>query len=232
MVKVKTQKNSGKTFTYRWSSHKPVIYTALELIKPEFILELGMGHFSSPIFLNSSAKKTIHIDNIPEWIEMVKEKNLDIIDNNKSEFIHQDLNGITLAQRYYSLSQQQKDDINNYYKELSSKVKTMNYNGKLMFTDGFTALRRASIDILTNDFDMAIYHDAEDTETYDYQNISKKLSDKNDHYVLKTKTTWTGFFLKKDSYDKSKLKDIMNQSVERYIKEINETKDGIELINV
>lgn len=231
-MKIKTQEKYGGTFTYRWSSHKPVIYTALELLKPELFVELGMGFFSSPILFQSDVKKVLHIENTQEWINLIKDKHNDIIDENKSEFLCQKVDNLKLATKYEQLSNEQKESIKNYYKDLSSKVDKMNYKGKIMFTDGFTALRRLSIDILTNHFDMAIYHDAEDTETYNYQNIKKELTNQNDHYILKTKTTWTGFFIKKDIYDKNKLKEIMNTSVQKYIKEINVTSESIELIEV
>jgi len=78
----------------------------------------------------------------------------------------------------------------------------------------------------TDNFDMAIYHDAEDTETYDYNNISESLKEQNDHYLLKTATTYTGFFIKKDIYDKKQLNDIMNKSIDRYTKEISISKEG------
>jgi hypothetical protein len=228
-MKIKTQEKYGGTFTYRWSSHTPVIYTALELLKPELIVELGMGFFSSPIFFKSDAKKTIHVENTQEWIDLIKDKHKDIIDESKSEFLYQNVGKINLATKYFELSNEQKKEIDFYYNDLSSKISKMNYNGKLVFTDGFTALRRPSIDILTNDFDMAIYHDAEDTETYDYKNIEESLKEQNDHYLLKTATTYTGFFIKKDSYDKEQLNEIMNKSVERYAKEINISTDGIVL---
>ena len=228
-MKIKTQEKYGGTFTYRWSSHTPVIYTALELIKPELVVELGMGFFSSPIFFKSDAKKTIHVENTQEWIDLIKDKHKDIIDESKSEFLYQNVGDVKLQTKYVELNDEQKKSIDVYYNDLSSKISKMNYNGKLMFTDGFTALRRPSIDILTNDFDMTIYHDAEDTENYDYNNIDESLKEQNDHYLLKTATTYTGFFIKKDSYDKEQLKQIMNKSVERYAREINISTDGIVL---
>jgi len=228
-MKIKTQEKYGGTFTYRWSSHTPVIYTALELLKPELIVELGMGFFSSPIFFKSDAKKTIHVENTQEWIDLIKDKHKDIIDESKSEFLYQNIGDVKLQTKYIELNDEQKKSIDVYYKDLLSKVNQLNYNSKLMFTDGFTALRRPSIDILTNDFDMTIYHDAEDTENYDYNNIDESLKEQNDHYLLKTATTYTGFFIKKDSYDKEQLKQIMNKSVERYAREINISTDDIVL---
>jgi hypothetical protein len=228
-MKIKTQEKNGGNFTYRWSSHTPVIYTALELLKPELIVELGIGFFSSPIFFKSDTKKTIHVENTQQWIDLIKDKHKDIIDENKSEFLYQNIGDIKLQTKYAELNDEQKKSIDVYYKDLSIKVNQMNYNGKLMFTDGFTALRRPSIDILTNNFDMAIYHDAEDTETYDYNNISESLKEQNDHYLLKTATTYTGFFIKKDIYDKKQLNNIMNKSIDRYTKEISISKEGIVL---
>ena len=60
-------------------------------------------------------------------------------------------------------------------------------------------------------------------------NISESLKEQNDHYLLKTATTYTGFFIKKDIYDKKQLNDIMNKSIDRYTKEISISKEGIVL---
>ena len=42
---------------YAWSSHQPVIRMALKVFKPKFILELGIGRYSTPIFLKEKCEK-------------------------------------------------------------------------------------------------------------------------------------------------------------------------------
>jgi hypothetical protein len=231
MKKIKTYETHGLDFVYRWSTHVPVINTSLEILNPELVVELGIGHFSSPLFFKSNIKKILHIENDENWLSMVKEKHKDKIKNN-SEFRHHNIGDIDLSTRLKDISQTQKKEIEKYYTELSIEIKSMTYKSALMFTDGFTCARRLSIDILTNDFQIVIYHDAEDRETYDYNNIKKDLYKTYDNYVLKTTRTYTGFFMKKGLIEQIKLHSIMDKHIHNYIKELNITREGFELIKI
>ena len=231
MTIIKTEASHGKDFVYRWSTHVPVVNTILEILNPELIVELGIGHFSSPLFFNSNAKKIIHIENDKNWLSIIKKEYLNKIDN-RSEFRHHILNNINLSKHLNDLSQNERKEIENYYSNLSSEIKTMNFKTALMFTDGYTSTRRLSIDILTKDFQVVIYHDAEEPKTYDYYNIKKELYESYDNYILKTIRTHTGFFIKKNYVEQNTLKTIMNKNIHNYVKSINVNNEGFELIKI
>jgi hypothetical protein len=220
-----------KDFVYKWSSHVPVINTMLEILNPELIVELGIGYFSTPLFFESNAKKILHIENDKTWLSTVKEKYKNKIEN-KSEFRYHNMGNIDPAKELKYISQIQKKEIEKYYRELSIEIKAMNYKSVLMFIDGFTCCRRLSIDMLTNDSQIAIYHDANRPVLYDYCNIKKDLYKIYDNYILKTATTHTGFFIKKNLIEQTKLFNIMDKHIHNYVKEINITKEGFELIKI
>jgi len=37
---------------YGWSTHRPLIQAILDAFSPQFVLELGMGVYSTPIFMD------------------------------------------------------------------------------------------------------------------------------------------------------------------------------------
>ena len=163
-MKIKSAKKFGKKFHYKWSTHQPVISTMMEILKPELIIELGTGRYSSPGLISStSALKTIHIDNDAEWIRLIQEENSHLI-TEKNEFrVHDVLSlGITSLKTLPSmLTLEQKTFIDQYHNNLAEEIKKMNFKSSMIFTDGFAACRKSSVDLLTGVSDSLIFHDAE-----------------------------------------------------------------------
>lgn len=180
---------------FAWSSYTPVVNMALEVLKPNLIVELGVGNFSSPIFIESGAQKTIHIENDKGWFDLVKSK---FSSSSKSEIIYHFLgNGIKKDTNLKSLSSDALISITEYYENLKKEiVKTS--SPRLLFVDQFASVRTISINILAKEFDFIIYHDAEHPEEYNYQDLDTSLLNNFKHYTLKTPSTWTGFYIRKN----------------------------------
>lgn len=204
---------------FKWSSHTPVLKTLIELCSPELIVELGVGHYSTPVFLSSSAESIIHIENNKEWLNLIGKE---FQNSKRSRFVFHDLgNTIKNASHYDKLSNQTKIDLIEYYMKLKSEILSMPNQRKFLFVDHYTCARTVSINVLCDAFDAVAYHDAETPDAYNYQNLDKSLSEKFDHFVLKTPASWTGFFIKKQLVNTSLLNSTMDNHCEIFGKTFN-----------
>ena len=231
-MRIKSAKKFGKNFHYRWSTHQPVVRAMVELINPELILELGVGRYSTPLFVRFPAQKIIHVESEQGWLNLVKEENLGAI-TSKSEWRHHDIAplGIESIKILPSqLNESQKTAIDNYYTSLANEIKIMPYKSSLIFTDGFASCRKSTVDCLTGVTDVMIFHDAEKPEEYGYDKLEPKLYETHDEYLLKTATSWTGFMIKKDIATESEIKSIIDKYVDIYIAELGIDRKGFELV--
>jgi len=204
---------------FKWSSHNPVIYSILEILNPEFILELGIGNYSSPLFLNSKAKKIIHIENDIDWINTIKSK---YQFDERSEIIYHNLNDeVSNSTPRHKVPEACLKESEEFYNNLGQKLLMSNSVGKLLFVDHFACLRTMSINILGNGFDAIIFHDAETPQIYNYDELSSNLKIKFDCYILKTPSSWTGFYIKKNLIAAEKLKTIVYKYAEEFGKPFN-----------
>ena len=230
-MKIKKQKLTKEI--YKWSTHTPVIQTFLKLIKPELAIELGVGRYSTPLFLNYPyAKKILHIDNEAGWLDVVKRENEKNI-KNISEFRHHDLLplGITSLKLLPSeLNSIQKNEIEKYYNDFKNEVIKLNYKTSLIFTDGFASCRKATVDILTPITDVMIYHDAEKPVTYGYDKLEKTLYETHDEYVLETATSFTGFFIRKNLFNFEELKQELDNQISIYANSLGISKSDFNLV--
>jgi hypothetical protein len=231
-MKIKSIKKLGKKFHYKWSTHQPVIDAILEILNPDLIIELGTGRFSSPRLLKSNVLKTIHIDNDSNWINLIKKENANLI-TNKNEFRVHELseashNSILLN----DITPKQLTEIQDYYIKLANEIELINPKSSMIFTDGFACCRQLSVNILTNKVDSMIFHDAEKPEIYGYNNLNKEINNTHDEYLLKTATSYTGFFIRKGIISFDKLSIILDNHIDAYIKELDISKKGFELIQI
>jgi hypothetical protein len=187
-----------------WKTHQPLIRAAMELYSPKFILELGVGINSTPVFLEYKTKWK-GIDNDPEWIEYIKEQY-------KVPVIFHDLGkDINIATHRNELSQEKQEEIFYYYINLKLPSNRLN----LLFVDQFTCNRVLSINALSRRFDMIIYHDCNPNwiAEYDYNLIG---TDGFNNYTLRTSITWTGFMIRKEL---DKGFDQLKKTIDPYINE-------------
>lgn len=154
-----------------WASHQPMIKGVMDLYKPEFILELGIGENSTPILLNN-APKYLGVENNKEWIDFMQLKY-------KFPFVWHDLDRETLPLREYYNS-----------------ILIPDVTPRLLFVDNYESCRLIAISTLKNKFDLIIFHDCEPEpgarvnhyDLVDYNGFNV--------YYLKTPQNWTGFMVR------------------------------------
>jgi hypothetical protein len=130
------------------ASHQPVIRNTLVKYYPLFVLELGIGLYSTPLF---RGKEYIGIENNIEWIRVMRDKYPDM------RFIHHDVGDMKSSDYMRNLSPEQMSEFRNYYCE----VIIPDIRPNLLFVDHYAALRTISINALKDRFDLIIYHDSE-----------------------------------------------------------------------
>jgi hypothetical protein len=188
---------------WSWQTHQPLIRTILSNYKPEYILEIGIGLFSTPLFVEEySSKKYLGIDNDFEWFSMFKEK------YPNSDFIFHEIQNTVIGTKVYELQEYQKASIIDYYQKLRSKIISENYERKLLFVDNYTCARTFAINNLHDLFDIVILHDTEPAaySWYSYYFDNNLIN----NYVkvnYETGISWTTAFIKKSSFLEDGLKN-------------------------
>jgi len=199
-------------------THQPLIKGVLDLYEPEFILELGIGVYSTPIFLgrinNCPGKEVGYfgIENNAEWIAYIEKKY-----DTPTLFKHHDLDDIKIGDSITDLRYNQIRDITKYYKALKFSNKRPN----LLFIDNYASCRAIAFNALRHGFDMIILHDCEPHAVgwYCWDILQVK---EFEIYYLTSYESWTGLFIRPDN---DKGYKTLKSSVDSYIKEL-EVRDG------
>ena len=204
---------------FKWSSHNPVIKSVLTVIEPKFIMELGVGNFSTPLLLDSSAEKILHIENDQPWLDHVQTQfNID----SRSEFRYHALGAnVGKAIAWSRIPEDSQDTYREYYQDLSDEISKIDLAPKMLFVDHFTCVRTLAVNCLADEFDVIIYHDAETPEIYEYQNIRSDLSDIFDRYMLQTISSWTGCVVRKGTVDAEVLKQAVLSECQTFGQKFN-----------
>lgn len=161
---------------YESSTHQPLLKAVIKAYKPDFILELGVGDFSTPIL--SGVKNYLGIENNKDWIDRIK-KDYDInIYYHKVDF--------GIATRLEEIGDKTKNSLVEFY----NKIIVPKYGTKLLFVDNWTACRTIAINTLCDKFDLIIFHDCqpEGILMYSYNEIE---SPDFEMMFLKSPTSWT-----------------------------------------
>lgn len=193
-----------------WSSHQPLIKAVMSYFEPKFVLELGVGDFSTPIFQQYPAY-LLSVENDSDWAKFIAEK------YNHDNIIYHDLDNIGIHSPASVLTHLERVNINLFYDELNIYQKAP----RLLFVDHFTSIRTLAINNLYSEFDFIIYHDCEPqgVTTYDYDKFI--ISPEYKSYTLKCNGTWTGLLTKRD------IKDLPTR-ISRYIEEYKAVNVGCE----
>jgi hypothetical protein len=189
--------------SFEWATHQPLIKAVMELYAPHFILELGSGIYSTPLFKDSNL---LCIENDKDWVELLKhDMNINII--------HHDLGDVHDYDLVNDISEKQKKEIRNYYKNL--EIPDMRPN--LLFVDQVPACRLISINTLRDKFDIIIYHDCDDQgiklNCYDQINTEGFNS-----YFLHTNMTGACCMIRKRR-DKGMLKETVDVYIKQFMQE-------------
>jgi hypothetical protein len=172
-----------KELTFNWSTHQPLIMAAMELYTPKFVLELGIGEFSTPLF-KQRAPELLSVENNQEWIAHMKTRYPEL------HIIHHDLKGkIHIGTPLTELTKADRLQLFEFYLRLPIPP-----GRKLLFCDQYTATRTISIIALKDRFDLIIYHDSEEAPLYDYDLINTFGFNS---YILKSPVSWTTMMVRK-----------------------------------
>ena len=173
---------------YETSTHQPLVKGVLDLYGIQNVLEIGIGTYSTPMFKDVNY---LGIENDKYWINRMGKTLPDF------EFIYHDIAPITRGTRIGKLTNVQKRDISNFYKEIMMRVDTTN---SLLFVDGYASTRVLAINAIGHLFDTIIYHDCEPgTISYDYHLIEPIGYTK---YYIKSPKSWACLLAREDKGEK------------------------------
>lgn len=152
-----------------WASHQPLISGVLDLYKPKFVLELGIGENSTPMFKDI---QYLGVENDYEWVKKVREEfGMKVIWHNL------DKQTVTLLE---------------YYKGLQFPET----HPSLLFVDNYESCRLIAINALRDRFDLIIFHDCEPEPGARINHYGMINSEGFNVYFLKTDKNWTGLMVK------------------------------------
>jgi len=172
--------------SFQWSSHQPLIRAAMELYVPKFVLELGIGIHSTPIFLEYNTKY-LGIESNKNWIDHIRGIYEGI------NVLHHDVGELTLDIHLKDLTEVQKSEIYFYY----ANIKIPDLKPNLLFMDQYISCRTIAINTISEKFDIVIYHDCEPAGiiAYDYNLINVKGFNT---YYLKSSDSWTAIMINQE----------------------------------
>ena len=187
---------------FEWATHQPLIKAILDLYDPKFVLELGAGEYSTPLFIG---RNFMCIENDIDWINHLKTK-FDI------DIIHHNLEDIPDYVFLKHLTTEQVSRVTGYYRRLIIPEERPN----LLFVDQVPACRTISINTLRGKFDIIIYHDCDETgmEINNYNLINKEGFNS---YVLATNKTGTCVMIRKE-VDEGFLKETLKPHIKEFLK--------------
>jgi hypothetical protein len=196
---------------FEWATHQPLIKVIGELYKPKFILELGSGDNSTPLFMKYNST-LISIDNNKEWIDRLKEKyNIDVVFHN--------LGKIKIEDHLNDLTNNQRSSITKYYKN----IEIPNLKPNLLFVDNYTSCRTLAINTIGSKFDIIMFHDCQPSGIPYYAYNLIAIQGIYNIYILRTRISWTSVFIR-NKIDEGFNK--LNKMIQPYIEEFkNEYND-------
>jgi len=167
---------------FEWASHQPLINAILDLYDPKFVLELGVGMYSTPLFRYRNA---MFIENDKEWIEkMEAEFGVNI------HYHETEINDFDLVD---DLTEDQREDLIRYY--VTVKIPELKPN--LLFVDNMPSCRVIAIKSLKHRFDIVMFHDFDEVgfKANKYNLIE---TEGFNLYSLQTNLTGTGVMIRKE----------------------------------
>ncbi len=201
---------------YSWATHQPLIKAMLDLIDPTFVLEIGVGNYSTPLF---EGRNYLGVENDPKWIETIQKN------HPWANIQHHDLNTMNFQSRNARLNKNQRIELFNYYNSL----KIDGNDKKLAFIDGYACTRHTALTIFKNKFDFIIYHDAQPSSDGCYDFLKVDVSDFHRYYLTSPKA-WTCVLMKEDLGEE--LKTTIQSYIAEFKKEWNNAKiNQMEVIN-
>lgn len=177
---------------YESSNHKPLVQFVMDKLKPNFVMELGMGFYSTSLFNSYKLDKFISIENDIEWISTIVKS---YYSENHSVIYHQ-IN-IDKFTKWSDLFTEEKQGLVDYYQQIKKTIPTDGL--KLLFVDNYTSCRMVAMNILVGVFDIIIFHDCqpEGVLMYEYD-FSNTVWEKWNRCTLTSPNAYTGLLTRKE----------------------------------
>ena len=191
---------------YEWMTHAPLVRAVMDIYHPRFVLECGVGDYSTPIFIEYGVKYK-GIDTSITWTE-------NFIEKYDLNILYQDIGDIACKLNYRKITPEQSAEIQEFYEGVRiSKLKP-----NLLFVDQDACCRLISINVLSPKFDIIIYHDHDEAG---FEDNSYDLI--NDYgfvrYALTTERTGAGVMIRQEM---DKGFNALNDAIQPYIKQFTE----------
>lgn len=171
------------------ATHAPLIRLVLGLFKPKYVLELGIGWYSTPLFDNyvTYNEGCVYrgIENDKNWIADVK------VGSPALDIVYHDLGDVTIRMMWDELSQYHKDLISEYYKGLV----VSDDSPRLLFVDNYGSCRVVAFNSLKDKFDFIIIHDCELNGAHLYRYDELDTTGFRVYY-LKNNLSWTALLIR------------------------------------
>lgn len=191
---------------YEWMTHAPLIRAVMDVYSPAFVLELGVGDYSTPIFVEYGVKY-LGVDTELEWVN-------DIIKKYDVNVFYHEIGEIGRRLNYKKITEEQRADIREYYEGLMFPELKPN----LLFVDQDATCRLISIQVLSPKFDIILYHDHDEMGFED--NSYDLINDYGfNRYALTTERTGAGVMIRQ-GIDKGI--EVLNDAIQPYIKQFVE----------
>ena len=187
-------------------THAPLIRAVMDVYKPQFVLESGIGEYSTPIFIEYGVKY-LGIDTSLTWVQ-------DFINKYDLNIFYHDIGEIACRLNYKKITEEQRADIQEYYEGLLFP----DIHPDLLFVDQDACCRLISINVLSPKFDIILYHDHDDKGFED--NSYELINDYGfNRYALTTPMTGAGVMIRQ-GLDKGF--SVLNDTIQIYIKQFRE----------
>lgn len=137
-----------------WGSHLEVLEKIFKVWTPEFVLEFGLGKYSTPFFRSKNVK-LVSVESDPKWIQMYDH-----------EIIHLNVDGLTYNKLESSLTAEQRKSIIDQLLKIQ-----VPQCPNLLFIDGDASTRVMTFSVLAAKFDVVVAHDTQPFNPYGYERL-------------------------------------------------------------
>jgi hypothetical protein len=193
------------------STHRPLIRLVLNSFSPKFVMELGIGWYSTLLFRDycnaHPDRQYMGIENERKWI-------IDIhAECQQLNIVHHDLGDAAAAVTWDDLSQYMKDTILSYYNELPIPEN----KPRLLFVDNYRSCRAAAFNALKDKFDFVVIHDCELSGAF-YNNYDRLDTSEFNSYYLKNNLAWAALLIR-SGIDDSGVADAIAPLIEEHLQD-------------
>lgn len=201
-----------------WGSHKPLLKALIDIFNPYYVMELGIGLYSTPILYNNCIKY-VGVEQNLEWINKI----LSIPEFQNLEILHHNID-IKIDQKYNDIKVSNKIELIQFYQMLKNSLIEFGLpknEYSMLFVDNYTGCRNIAINVMFDAFDIICYHDSEAVEWYGYD-FNEELKNNYSHYTLMTNCIGTSVFIRKSLKNLScQLGHVIEAYIVQYAKQNN-----------